>query len=398
MTPLQIKRHLNKSLSSELAEVLVPLINWHHTKTGVTAILPNPIWEDVFLKYAADDLRSNLESRGLKLRHRCRMHTAEQQHNIGPSFENFLHDPGNEFAISACKRVVDAPGIEHNPLYLYGPSGCGKSHLLQAIAHECVGLMGDDAVLHLHGPRFVNRDAHKLAERTENSIRNSIEAAAVIIFDDVDPLTNRSLAQEELFHLINDSLEQGKQLIFTGSLVPQKLHLEERLATRLGWGLSVGIEAPLTETRLAYLQVLAGDALSDLDKNELAQLVDTTAPNMHSILKLSERLINGEDVLRSDDQASFDSILETVAHQYAVRPGDIIGKRQTKVIVRARQAALLLGRRLTRHNLESLGGMVGGRDHSTVIYSIREAEKRIENDAQFSKDINNLTQEILSAR
>lgn len=376
----------------------MPIINWSHTKTGVTAILPNPVWEDVFLKYAADGLRTQLETRGLKLRHRCRMANAEQQEERRQSFNNFLRDPGNEFAVSACKRVVDAPGIEHNPLFLYGPSGCGKSHLLQSIAIEFAQLMSEDAILHLSGPRFVNRDAHKLAERKDNDLRQHIEHAAVILFDDVAALSSRSLAQEELFHLINNSLEQGQQLIFTGTAVPQKLQLEERLATRLGWGLSVGIEAPLLETRLAYLQALAGEALSDIDHNEIAQLVDTTVPNMRTVNELAERLLDGEDVFQVDDQSSFDSILEHVAQHFQVRPGDIIGKRQTKAIVRARQTALLLGRRLTRHNLESLGGLVGGRDHSTVIYSIREAEKRVEQDQDFAKDIQGLTQDIIQAR
>lgn len=396
MTPLQIKRFLNKHLDTEIAEVLLPIINWRHTKTGVTAILPNPIWEDVFLRFAADGLRQSLESKGLKLRHRCRQHNTEQEQLRQLHFENYLRDPGNEFALSACKRVIDAPGIEHNPLYLYGPSGCGKSHLINACKSEYEQLMGADSVLVFSGPRFVNRDAHRLAERTETDIRKNIEAAAVILFDDVDPLTNRSLAQEELFHLINNSMEKGQQLIFTGSDVPQRLNLEERLATRLGWGLSVGIEAPLTETRLAFLQELAGDVLNDLDSNELAHVVDTTAPNMHHVMQLSERLLDGEDIMRNEDQASFDSILDSVGNHFNVRPGDIIGKRQTKDIVRARQAALLLGRRLTRHNLESLGGMVGGRDHSTVIYSIREAEKRIKNDEQFQRDIQSLTQDVLN--
>ena len=398
MTPLQIKRFLNKELAEEVNEVLQPVINWRHTKTGVTAILPNQIWEDVFLRYAAEPLRGQLEQRGLKLRHRCRTTSAELESPEQQGFDSFLHDPGNEFAVLACKRITEAPGVEHNPLYIYGPHGCGKTHLLSAITHEFQQLMNEEAVLHLEGPRFVNRDAHKLAERTDNDLRQDIEEAAVIVFDDVDALSNRNLAQEELFHLINNSLERGQQLVFTGTTVTQKLQLEDRLATRLGWGLSVGIEAPQLETRLAFLQHIVGDALSDIDQNDIAQLVDTTAPNMHSIMQLADRILEGEDIFQSEDQASFDSILETVANFYNVRSGDIIGKRQTKAIARARQTVLLLGRRLTRHNLESLGGLVGGRDHSTVIYSIREAEKRTEKDELFAKDIQSLTQQVLQNR
>lgn len=395
MTPLQVKRYLRKHLQREVAEVLLPVINWRHTKTGVTAILPNPVWEEVFVKYAADGLRHSLEARGLKLRHRCKPHNALETDQRVINFDTFLHDPGNEFAVSACRRVIEAPGIEHNPLYLYGPEGSGKSHLLQAMSLEFIELMGEDAVLHLSGPRFVNRDAHQLAERTENRIRNNIESAAVILFDDIGPLSNRNLAQEELFHLINNGMERGQQLIFTGSDVAHKLQLEERLATRLDWGLSVGIDTPLTETRLALLQQLAGDVLGDLDYNEVAEVVDTTAPNMHAVVGLAQRLLEGEELSHNSENISFDSILDCVGQHYNVRSGDIIGKRQTRPVVRARQAALLLGRRLTRHNLESLGGMVGGRDHSTVIYSIRQAQQRLDKDKTFARDIEFLTREIL---
>lgn len=396
MTPLQIKRFLSKAIASEISDVLLPVINWRQTKTGITAILPNPIWEDVFIRYAADPLRRQLEKSKLRLRYRCPMvtgSTAKQQ-----DFAHFLRDPGNEFAVSACRRIIDAPGIEHNPLFIYGPHGCGKSHLLQALEKEFILLLGEGSVLRLNGPQFVNRDAHKLAERTDNELRQHISSAALICFDNIDTLCNRNLAQEELFHLINDCLEKGQQLVFTGNTVAHKLDVKERLTTRLSWGLSVGIEAPLTETRLAYLRALAGDAMDDTDAQEIAAFVDTNAPDMNAIQSLANRLLRGEDILQAEDQSSFDHIVNSVALHYNIRPGDIIGKRQTRAITRARQVALMLGRRLTEHKLEALGGMVGGRDHSTVIYSIREAEKRVVTDSTFAKEISLLTQVILNIK
>ena len=196
MTPLQIKRFLGKSIAPEISEVLLPVIKWRQTKTGVTAILPNPIWEDVFIRFAEIPLREELDKHNLRLRHRCPVveSAAIQQQN----FETFLHDPGNEFAVSACRNIIEAPGIEHNPLFIYGPQGCGKSHLLESIKKDFIQLLGEESVLQLNGPQFVNRDAHQLAERTDNELRQNIASAALICFNNVDALINRNLAQEEL--------------------------------------------------------------------------------------------------------------------------------------------------------------------------------------------------------
>ena len=145
------------------------------------------------------------------------------------------------------------PGLTHNPLYLHGPAGSGKSHLLHATAHEYRSLLDEDSVVIMEGPSFVARHAQQLAERTETPLRQRLEAAALICIDGIDALADRSLAQEECFHLINRALDNGQQLVLTGQHAPAKLaHFEERLKTRLAWGLAVAVETPRTETRLAY--------------------------------------------------------------------------------------------------------------------------------------------------
>jgi chromosomal replication initiator protein len=395
-TTAQLLRALRKTLPSELSEVLLPTIRWRGASGRMVAVLPNPVWRDVFREHAADTVRALLKGKGLGLHIVCRRDIEQAARVAGRRLDNFLQDPGNQLALTACRRAVEAPGLEHNPLYLHGPPGCGKSHLLAAIAAEYRTSLDDGAAVEITGPDFVAREAQQLAERSQSPLRLRLEQAAVICFDGVEALTHRALAQEELFHLINSSLERGQQLVFSGSLPPRKLHgIEDRLVTRLAWGLAVAIEPPHAETRLALLRQLAGPAAGEIDAEELARLVDTFAPDMHQVVKLAERLAEGERPGAVSEVASFDRIVQAVADRFGLRPGDLSGKRRHREVARARQVALLLGRRLTGHSLDALGGMIGGRDHSTVLYSIRQAEARLKKDKDLARELTELTQQIL---
>jgi chromosomal replication initiator protein len=391
-----VLRALAKNLPPELAEVLIPTIRLRGASGRMVAILPNPIWRDVFREQAAETVRALLKNQGLGLHVVCRQDLAMTVRTTAPRLDGFLQDPGNQLALTACRRAVEAPGLEHNPLYLHGPSGCGKTHLLMAIAGEYRAILDDTAAVEIAGAEFVAREAQQLAERSQSPLRQRIEHAAVVCFDDVGALAHRALAQEELFHLINSCLERGQQLVFSGNQPPRKLvGIEDRLITRLAWGLAVAIEAPHTETRLALLRQLAGSAADEIDAEELTRLVDTYAPDMHHVAKLAERLAEGGRPGAATEVASFDRIVQAVADRYGLRPGDLSGKRRLREIARARQVALLLGRRLTSHSLDALGGMIGGRDHSTVLYSIRQAEARLKKDKDLARELSELTQQVL---
>ena len=185
-------------------------------------------------------------------------------------------------------------------------------------------------------------------------------------------------------------------MLLAGSAAPRKLPgFEDRLVTRLAWGLSVAIEPPHAETRLALLRRLSDQAAADIPADELARLVDTFAPDMHQVVKLAGRLREGDRPGVGADYASFDRIVQVVAERYDLRPGDLAGKRRHREVAQARQLALLLGRRLTGHSLDALCGMIGGRDHSTVLYSIRQAEERVAADKDLQRDVAEMTQQIL---
>jgi len=391
-----LKAHLTAQLPAAVEQVLMPALKLRPAPGRVIATLPNPIWHEVFQAHAGETARAWLAALGLDLAIVSRQE-AEAEGQRGQRFADFLRDPGNQVALTACRRVVEAPGLEHNPLYLHGPPGCGKSHLLGAVASEFRQMLGDHAVVALDGPGFVAKDAQSLAERGSTPLRLALSHAALICVDQVEALSGRTLAQEELFHLINSCLERGQQIVLAGSEAPRKLPgFEDRLVTRLSWGLAVAVEPPLTETRLALLRRLAGTVANGMEARELTRLVDALAPDMHQVVHLAERLNDGERIQTGEDLASFDRILQVVAERYELRPGDIAGKRRLRQVAQARQMALLLGRRLTAHSLVALGGMVGGRDHSTVLYSIRQAEERAAKDPELMREVSELTQRILA--
>lgn len=393
----ELERHLRIALPAEAAEIALPALRLRAVRGGVVVRVSSPAWQPVLQRLVAPAARRFLEEHGAVLL----LSAAEAQPagavGTAADFAGFLPDPGNQLALAAARRAVDAPGLEHNPLYLHGPSGCGKSHLLAAIAGEYRSSLGqDDAALLVGGDEFVASWAQQLAERRPGPLRQRIEDAAVVLIDGVEALAGRQLAQEELFHLINAGLDRGQQLVLAGSLPPRRLpDIEERLATRLAWGLAVGIERPHPETRIALLRRLAGPAAPG--DAELARLVEVRAPDMHQVVELARRLAAGEGALEPDGGgASLDRIVQVVAVRCGLRAGDLTGQRRHRGIAHARALALLLGRRLTGHSLEALGGMVGGRSHATVHHAIRQAEERLARDAGLRRQVEAMTQEILA--
>lgn len=390
-----LEKHLLSVLPGELAEVALPACRWSDDGAVVTLAPATPFWDELLRQELAPPAQAWLATRQRRLR----------QPGLaagGPGerrFASFLADPGNQLALTAARRVVESPGLEHNPLYLHGPAGCGKSHLLEAIAAEYLAALGPGSALLIPGPEFVAAWASRLGERSATPERRRLEEAALLAIDGVDALAGRRLAQEELFHLVNAGLERGQQLVFAGRSPPRQLDLEERLTTRFGWGLALGIDLPQLETRLAWLGRLLPDG-GGKDAAELTRLVETTAPDMHQVEALARRLAGGTGSAGVPDPVipSFDRILRTVAERFDLRPGDLAGKRRHAAINRARGLALLLGRRLTPHSLEALGGMVGGRSHATVLHAIHQTEERLRRDRELQREVATLTQALQTWR
>ena len=400
--PGRLRSALTADLPVELAEILLPTITIVGDANGLALTVPNALWAAVVRSHAlpAAERWVIRAAPGTVLRIVDLDETpaeAPAQDRREQLFADFLEDPGNQIALAACRRAVDEPGLEHNPLYIHGPAGCGKSHLLGAVAGEFRTMLGDSGAVLLDGPGFVAVAAQELARRATDGLRARLEAAAVILIDGIDALAGRDLAQEELFHVVNAALDRGAQLVISGRVAPRRLPgFTERLVSRLGWGLTVGLDAPHLETRVALVRRIAGSA-GVANAAELTALVDAQAPDMHQAVILAERLRRGgvDLISRSAAVASFDSIVQAVADHFGLRPGDLTGKRRHAEVVQARGIALVLGRRLTGHSLEALGGMVGGRDHTTVLHALRSTELRVAADPHLQRAIHELSQQVL---
>lgn len=395
LNPLQ--RKLRRELPAAIADVLLPALTWRISKRRVTISVSNPLWREVFDQYASKLCQQTVESSGRQLTVLSPDPLENSHDKRKRTFKEFLTDPGNQFALATCRSICDAPGMLHNPLYIYGPPGVGKSHLISAIVHHFHQSLGNESAVYWSGREFVDTIVHQLAQRDQGSLHPTLQQASLIAVDDLEEIGDRAVAQEELYLLINHALEMGQQLVFGSRLPPRRIaHIEDRVSTRLSWGLCIGIDPPANETKSRFLRSVAGSFADDLSSNEISNLLRNYGNDMHHVLELGKRLATGERPEFDTPRASFDRILATVADSLGIRAGDIAGKGRQRQLVQARQASLLLGRLLTNHSLVALGGMVGGRDHSTVLHSLRQAQLRIDEDAQFAAWINDLQQEILS--
>lgn len=393
--PLQ--RKLRRELPPAIGDVLLPALSWRVSKRRLTISVINPLWREVFDRHALPICRKMAEGSGRQLTILSPDAQEHAQSKRRLSFDAFLSDPGNQFALATCRSICDAPGMLHNPLYMYGPPGIGKSHLLSALVQHFQQSLGSESAIQWPGREFVESIVPQLAKRGEGVLHSTLQQASLIAIDDLEEIGDRAVAQEELYLLINHALEMGQQLVFCARLPPRRItNIEDRVSTRLSWGLCIGIDPPVSETKSRFLRSIAGPMAEDLTTSEISDLLRNYGSDMHHVLELGKRLAAGERPEFDTPRASFDRILATVADSLGIRAGDIAGKGRQRHLVQARQASLLLGRLLTNHSLVALGGMVGGRDHSTVLHSLRQAEQRVNDDPTFAAWINDLQRSVMS--
>ena len=387
--PIQaLQEHLRQRIPPELAEVLLPAMTFSLADGHLRVVGRSEPWNEAFQEYALGICQIFLQQVRPPLS--LILGEATPGGNSQEDMDGFLGDPGNRLALAACRRVIEAPGLDHNPLFLHGPAGCGKTHLLRAIAREFDQMLGPGAAVLMTGDHLVAQLAQDLASQGPSDIRRALDQATVVLLDGIEALTDRALAQEELFHVVNATLDRGAQLVVAGRLPPKRLqNFEDRLVSRLSWGLTVGIEPAQIETRLALVRRLAGRQAEAIPPDRLAAAVEQLAPDMAAATALAQRLNTSGALpeVTGRPAVSFERILHLVAEQFALRPRELAGKRRHREVVHARGLALLLGRELTGHSLKALGAMVGGRDHATVINAIRTTEERLAADAELRETL-----------
>ena len=333
------------------------------------------------------------------------------QNNLIPAyrFDNFVEGKSNQLARAAAMQVVENPGGSYNPLFLYGGVGLGKTHLMHAVGNALQAVKPNAKVVYLHSERFVADMVKALQLNAINDFKRYYRSVDALLIDDIQFFANKERSQEEFFHTFNALLEGGQQMILTCDRYPKEIRgVEERLKSRFGWGLTVSVEPPELETRVAILMAKAEQAKIELPHDAAFFLAQRVRSNVRELEGALKRVIASahftkcpvdvplikeslKDLLAlQDKQVSIDNIQRTTAEYYKIKVADLMSKRRSRSVARPRQVAMALAKELTNHSLPEIGDAFGGRDHTTVLHACRKIKELRETSSDIREDYQNL--------
>ena len=325
-------------------------------------------------------------------------------------FGTFVGGKSNQLARAAAVQITENPGTSYNPFFIYGGVGLGKTHLMQSVGNELLKNRPDAKVAYVHSERFVGEMVSALQHNSLDRFKMSYRALDVLLIDDIQFFAGKEKSQEEFFHTFNVLLEANKQIIMTSDKYPKEISgLEERLRSRFGWGLTVSIDPPETETCVAILKVKSELENFDLPEDVAFFIASKIRSNVRELEGALRKVIASckftgraptvalareslRDLLALQSrQITVDNIQKTVAEYYNIRVSDLHSKRRTRSITRPRQIAMAIAKALTNKSLPEIGELFGGRDHTTVIHACKKTEELMANDIKISEDYNNIT-------
>ena len=333
------------------------------------------------------------------------------QHNLvdGYTFSSFVEGKSNQLALAAAQQVVESPGDAYNPLFLYGGVGLGKTHLMHAVGNALRQRKPDAKIVYLHSERFVEDMVKALQLNAINDFKRFYRSVDALLIDDIQFFANKDRSQEEFFHTFNALLEGGQQMILTCDRYPKEIDgVEERLKSRFGWGLTVAVEPPELETRVAILMKKAEQAGINISHEAaffIAQRIRSNVRELEGALKrvIASANFTGRpfdiDLIKEslkdllalqDKQVSLDNIKRTAADYYKIKVADLLSKRRNRSVARPRQVAMALSKELTNHSLPEIGDAFGGRDHTTVLHACRKITELRETTSDIGEDYKNL--------
>ena len=338
----------------------------------------------------------------------------DPQLNDHYTFNSFVEGDCNRLARSAGKAISDRPGnTSFNPLVIFGDVGLGKTHLAQAIGNEITQKHPKKSVLYVTTEKFTNQIIQAIKNNSVNDFVNFYQMIDVLIVDDIQFLANRTKTQEIFFHIFNQLHQNRKQIVLTSDRPPKDLDgMEERLISRFKWGLSTDLQPPDLETRIAILEVKMQAEGIEMPRKVIEFIcynITTNIRELEGVLislvahaSLSDKEITidlAKEVIqnfveRSNQEVNVESIQELVADFYDISVDRIKSKTRKREIVTARQLAMYLAKNHTKEPLKTIGLKFGGRDHSTVIYSLRAVQDQIDTDKAFKKIVRDLEKKI----
>ncbi len=331
--------------------------------------------------------------------------------NIDPeyTFENFVEGKSNQLARAAAHQVAENPGGVYNPLFIYGGTGLGKTHLLHAVGNGIMTHKKDAKVFYMRAERFVQDMVNAIKNNSINEFKRYYRSVDALLIDDIHFFANKKGSQEEFFHTFNALLEGNQQIIMTSDLYPKEIEgVEDRLRSRFGWGLTIAIEPPELETRVAILIRKAQERGITLPHEVAFFIAKRLRSNVRELegalnrlaanVNLTGRQITIDfvrealrDLIAAQEKlVTIDNIQKTVAEYYNIKMADLLSKRRSRSVARPRQLAMALAKELTNHSLPEIGDAFGGRDHTTVLHACRKIEELKDAQHDIKEDYRNL--------
>ncbi|MDP2153171.1 MAG: chromosomal replication initiator protein DnaA [Methylotenera sp.] len=335
--------------------------------------------------------------------------------NLNPSFNfnNYVTGRANQLARAAAIQVAENPGSAYNPLFIYGGVGLGKTHLLQAIGNELKLHNPDAKIRYLHAERYVSDVVKAYEHKAFDEFKRQYHSLDLLLIDDIQFFAKKTRTQEEFFYAFNSLIEAKKQIVITCDTYPKEIaDVDERLRTRFSWGLTVAVEPPELEMRVAILLKKAEAVNLNLPEDvaffiakQIRSSVRELEGALNRIIAMAKFTGHAIDVHLAKDalrdliairgrQVTMENIQKTVADYYKIKVAEMYSKKRTRNFARPRQIAMALSRELTNHSFPEIGEAFGGRHHTTVMHACDEIDLLRQNDATIARDIGFLVQVI----
>ena len=355
--------------------------------------------------------KSTMSQQSLSAQPVTSVSTKPSQNNLNPNFtfDSFVEGKSNQLAKAASLQVAENPAVAYNPLFLYGGVGLGKTHLMHAIGNKILRDNPNAKVLYLHSERFVADMVKALQTNSMNEFKRYYRSVDALLIDDIQFFAGKDRTQEEFFHTFNALLESQQQVILTCDRYPKEINgVEERLKSRFGWGLTVAVEPPELETRVAILMSKAELSNIHLPYEVAFFVAKRIRSNVRELEGALKRIIANahftgkaitlefvkealRDLLALQDKlVTIENIQRTAAEYYKIKVADLLSKRRNRSVARPRQIAMTLAKELTNHSLPEIGDAFGGRDHTTVLHACRNINNLRQSDANIEEDYTNL--------
>lgn len=401
---------LRTSINQQYLPIIIALLNEITNNENLSVKI------DVENHNILNVVKENYETKPLfRVEDKNREYIFESNINKKQRFETFVIGNSNRFATAAAQAVAKNPGNIYNPLFIYGNSGLGKTHLMHAIGNAILESDPDAKVKYVTSETFTNEIINAIQNHTVKDFQEKYRTIDCLIIDDIQFLENKERTQEEFFHTFNALKESNKQIVISSDRHPQNMDkLEERLRSRFVNGLTVDIQPPDLETRIAILRKKAELEHIDMPNDVIQSVATSIDNNIRMIEGAFNRIVAYADLMHlpidmkmtatvlesfgshTRQNITIENIIKYICTVYGLQEDDILGKKRPKNIALARQVAMYLCRKMTDASLPKIGSSFGGRDHTTVIHACEKIEKMKNEDKGFETQLQQFEEKIRS--